>query len=161
MTRMTLEQAQDFINAFFAKFSALKKWLEESGNNAVRFGYSTSPKGRKRFYTIPSLETKDADMIISQIRRWAGNQPIQAGNVDMLKPAMSGIYNELRERGISPEDARILFCVHDEIVCTSKIELVEVVKDIMIRNMSRCYEEVVTGIANVIDVATDDVWAKA
>ena len=124
MTGMTPDEAQEFIDAFFAKFSVLGQWLKDTGDFAVKFGYSKSPRGRRRFYDLPSEGTKekDKDKIFSQIRRYAGNHPIQSGNVDMLKPAMFQIYNDLRTLGephYADQGCRILFCVHDEIVMTA------------------------------------------
>jgi DNA polymerase I-like protein with 3'-5' exonuclease and polymerase domains len=187
-TGMTPEQAQEFIDAFFSKFHVLKRCLDEEGSNAIRYGYSTSPRGRKRFYTLPRPDDKEAEGLLAQIRRWAGNFPIQSGNVDMLKPAMCGIYNELREKKYDPKDARILFCVHDEIVMTAREELcyrydehsnvltseeLEVrmkdgrgyvkgpIEEIMSKNMQDSYSQVIHGIENKIDVAIGDIWAKA
>jgi len=188
MTGMTPEAAQDFINAFFAKFHVLKRWLEETGNNAVRYGYSTSPRGRIRHYTLPSAEDRDADGLLAQIRRWAGNQPIQAGNVDMLKPAMAGVYNELIEKNYGPEDARILFVVHDEIVMSAREDLSErydetgsilthkeiearikdgrgfvkgPIEEILCRHMQKSYDDIIPDIVNKVDVAIEYIWAKA
>ena len=161
MTGLTEDEAQVLIDEYFAEYPVLKLWLEQQGRLAVQYGYSTSPRGRKRFYELPSPDDKDADGILSQIRRWAGNHPIQAGNVDMLKPALAEIYQELRERGISPEDARVLFVVHDEIVMTARLELVDTVKDIMVRHMEASYSTLINNIINQIDVAVAEVWAKA
>lgn len=121
MTGMEPDKAQEFIDAFFEKFHVLRDWLIKSGDDAVQFGFSCSPRGRRRFYDLPAQDAKekDKDKIISQVRRYAGNHPIQAGNVDMLKPAMCKIYNDLRSTDLGAQGSRILFCVHDEIVMTA------------------------------------------
>lgn len=125
MTGMTPDAAQEFIDAFFAKFAVLGAWLKKAGEDAIKYGFSLSPRGRRRFYDLPSDSAKEneKDKIYSQIRRYAGNHPIQAGNVDMLKPAMFQIYNDLRTMGYAEQGVRILFCVHDEIVMTAPFEL--------------------------------------
>lgn len=174
MTGMDEDAAQKFIDDYFARYPVLKQWLEEQGDFAVQYGYSASPKGRKRFYTIPAPGDPDADGILSQIRRWAGNMPIQAGNVDMLKPALYGIYEDLRAAKYSVEDARILFVVHDEIVMTARTELAPTeqeqkdrgigpgpIEAIMMKNMSASYSAIITNIVNKIDVVVADVWSKA
>jgi DNA polymerase I-like protein with 3'-5' exonuclease and polymerase domains len=190
MTGMDKEAAQEFIDAFFAKFSVLGQWLKQSGDFAVKFGYSLSPRGRRRFYDLPSptASEKDKSRIISQVRRYAGNHPIQAGNVDMLKPAMYQTYNDLRVHDYTSRGARILFCVHDELVTTAPedlalrrnesgkiitLEELEVAKKakqitipgpieaIMMKRMTESYDYIIPDILNKIDVAIGPIWEKA
>jgi DNA polymerase I len=160
MTGKTIEQAQELIAKYFSKAVVLKRWLDEQGSIAITYGYTTSPRGRKRFYVMPALDDPEREQVLGQIRRWSGNHPIQAGNVDMLKPAMKLIYDALRARGYSWEDARILFVVHDEIVMTARTEIAEDVQTIMSECMTAAYDMVIEGINNKITVMVDDVWAK-
>src|ERR1035438_7355857 len=114
MTDMSEDEAQEFINDFFAKFKVLKAWLERQGLLALDLGYSRSIGGRKRNYTIPEISDPDYKKIISQIKRWAGNMPIQASNADILKIAMGMIYKELRGGDVTQPkvyDARFLLVV--------------------------------------------------
>lgn len=190
MTGMEPDAAQEFIDAFFAKFSVLRDWLKNTGDYACKFGFSSSPRGRRRFYELPAQNApeKEKDKIISQIRRYAGNHPIQAGNVDMLKPAMAAIYTDLRTEGFAIRGARILFCVHDEIVITGReedsfrrdeagnilsLEQLEEFKDakkktvagpleaIMMKRMQESYDGIIPDIVNKIDVAIGPIWEKA
>lgn len=143
MTGMTEEQAAEFQARYFAKYPRLKIWLDTEGSNALRYGFSTSPRGRKRFYILPNRNDPEREKIIAQIKRWAGNFPIQSGNVDMLKPAMARIYKAFRARGWTYEQARILFVVHDEIVCTCLDELVPEVQWIMAEAMHWAFNQVI------------------
>lgn len=191
MTGMEPDAAQEFIDAFFAKFHVLGAWLKRSGDDAIKYGFSRSPRGRRRFYDLPaeSAKEKEKDKIFSQIRRYAGNHPIQSGNVDMLKPAMWQIYNEIRELGYNATGTRILFCVHDEIVMTAPVkdavrrmadgriltyeEMCSLSKDdrkktvagpieaIMMKRMQESYDGIIPDIINKIDVAIGPVWEKA
>jgi DNA polymerase I len=176
-TGKTIPEAAALIDRYFTKAFILKQWLENQGRDALRYGYSTSPKGRKRFYVMPSHDDPEKDKILSQIRRWAGNHPIQAGNVDMLKPAMKRIYDRLRALGLGYEDARILFVVHDEIVMTAKEEYVPIVRTIMAECMKSVYDDMIKDVVsgfeqkdpqgkpllNTIDESTvlvDVLWKK-
>lgn len=161
MTGKTVEEAADLINRFFARAKVLKMWLEQQGAEAVRYGFTSSPRGRKRFYVRPSADDPKAHEILAQIQRWAGNHPIQAGNVDMLKPAMKMIYDGLRELGLTWEEARLLFVVHDEIVMQCKDEFVGVVQPLMETSMTKSYDMIIPDIINRIDVAVGDYWEKA
>lgn len=191
MTGMkTLDEAQEFIDDFFSKFKVLRDWLIKAGEDAIKYGFSASPKGRRRFYPRPSEEAKEEDRkkILSQTRRYAGNHPIQAGNVDMLKPAMAAIYRDLRSAGYTEEQARILFCVHDEIVMIaleqlalrmdSNLNILTIeemnanlkakqvlvpgpIEHIMKTRMQESYEGIIPDIVNRIDVAVGPIWDKA
>jgi hypothetical protein len=190
MTGMEPDEAQEFIDAFFAKFSVLGQWLKHTGDFACKYGFSCSPRGRRRFYDLPSLDMKEKekDKIISQIRRYAGNHPIQAGNVDMLKPAMFQIYNDLRVLSYAELGCRILFCVHDEIVVTAPLSLAcrrdesgniltpeeadsfrkakkktlpGPIESIMMKRMQESYDGIIPDIVNKIDVAIGPIWEKA
>lgn len=163
MTGMTKEESQAFIDAFFAKFRALETWLKKSGDDAIKYGFSRSPRGRRRFYELPSINAKEKEKskIFSQVRRYAGNHPIQAGNVDMLKPAMWQIYNDIRQQGLDKKGSRVLFCVHDEIVTTSLEEDQDKIRSIMMYRMQESYDGIIPDIVNKIDVAVGPAWEKA
>lgn len=190
MTGLSEEKAQEFIDEFFSKFCVLRDWLRSTSEFACKFGYSKSPRGRRRFYDLPSehMKEKEKDKILGQISRYAGNHPIQAGNVDMLKPAMFQIYNDLRTQGLEEKGCRILFCVHDEIVLTAPTELalrrdeagqpipvelwdkykkdgIKLVKGpiegIMMHRMQESYDGIIPDIVNKIDVAISESWEKA
>lgn len=165
---ITEEEAQQVIDDFFKQFPRLKVWLEEQGNHALRYGYTETPYGRKRFYDVPSLtnvNTEEYDAEIQQIRRQAGNHPIQAASADMLKDALRKIYAAVR--GGKTNDppmygARIILVLHDEIVMTCKTEHIEAVKAIMKKCMDEAYMGIIgDAIPNVVDVAVEDSWEKA
>lgn len=163
MTGMTEEQAQEFINDYFAKFKVLQVWLEQQGNMAIGFGYTVSADGRRRFYVMPPKSDPDYEAQLAQIRRWAGNHPIQASNADMLKIAIRKIYEKIRGGIITGEklfDARLSLVVHDEIVMICLIKDVAAVKQIMIDSMNEAYEELVQGVWNEVIVMVDEIWEK-
>lgn len=190
MTGMTPDEAQEFIDAFFSKFNVLKTWLQKTSDDAIKYGFSLSPRGRRRFYDLPSptAKEKDKDKVHSQIRRYAGNHPIQAGNVDLLKPAMFQIYNDIRTEGYAERGARILFCVHDEIIMTAReedalrrnesgivlsLEQMEEyheakrktiqgpIEACMVKRMQESYDGIIPEIVNEVSVAIGPIWEKA
>jgi DNA polymerase-1 len=197
MTGMEMNEAEGFIETFFDIFSDLKKWIDNQGVQACHFrkypffetplGYSSTPDGRKRFMAEPERDS-EYDKNIKQIKRWAGNQPIQSTNVTMLKRAMANIYRDIR--GGDPAaatifDARFLLAVHDEIVMQTLEEHVDPVKAIMERRMNEAYWSIIPrwdkedpenlgfnlqgeslvrmpfGVLNRIDVVVSNMWEKA
>ena len=163
MTGLTEDQAQQLIDDYFEKFPTLKKWIDAQGDMAIRYGFTMTPDGRKRFYTMPARSDEDFDAELKQIRRWAGNHPIQASNADMLKKALKLIYLRMRGgvlNGPKLYDGRLLLVVHDEIVMMVKEEDTEAVSQIMYDAMTEAYDSIITGIPNKIDVICDDTWEK-
>lgn len=166
-THISDEYAQtQIIDPYFAKATGLKAWLDKQGYNAVKYGFSQSLGGHYRFYQIPHPDGDDYDERISQIKRWSGNHPIQAGCADMLKMAVGKIACELREDGSLHRpllyQGHFLLFVHDEIVMTCPDEEVEAVKKIMLDCMQWAYNKLI-GLKNIIhetDVTVNSFWEK-
>jgi DNA polymerase-1 len=130
MTGLTEEKAQEFIDNFFAQMPVLKAWLDQLRKDAVQNRMSRSARGRVRWYDVPARKDTNYRKVLAQIERFAGNMPIQATCVDMLKPALAYFYLAVRGQGpvcgipieksdwAAPKkyDAAILLAVHDEIV---------------------------------------------
>ena len=124
------DEAAELLNQYFRSYPSVKRYLEESANEAIRKGYSTTIGGRRRYYN-----TKDMDQRMrSSIERQAKNAPIQGTNADMTKLALVWIRNRIREGNL---DAKLINTVHDEIVteCDDSIaeEMAEIMRDCMIK----------------------------
>lgn len=178
MTGLPEEDAQSLRDEFFRNAKELAIWLEKQGDQAMRLGWTKSVRGRRRFYHRPNMRA-EMDMRQSyeyreaakkkrigqekQIRRWAGNQPIQTSCVDLLKPAMVKIYKALRGGDITAKpiyDARIILSVHDEIVLEVRADQAEEVAGIVKFCMQESYDEVIKTIKNKVDVSIADYWKK-
>src|SRR5208282_2531313 len=134
----TKENAEDLIENYFSKAKGLKKWLENQGHHAIKYGESHSLGGHYRFYQLPHATDKALSGRLSQIKRWAGNHPIQAACADALKMAVGKIYLDLRageSAGPLLYDAHFLLFVHDELVLTARDEHVSAVEKIMVDSM--------------------------
>ena len=75
--KITENDAQNLINNYFNVFKAIKRYLEQSANDATRYGYSVSITGRRRYYNRPPADHPDRDKMINSIKRQATNMPIQ------------------------------------------------------------------------------------
>jgi DNA polymerase-1 len=158
---MSIDEAAEFIDLYMGRYPKLKAWIEREGDNAIKYGHSTSIYGRKRFYKLPNPSDRDYDKFISQIRRWAGNFPIQATNADMLKLAMKLIYLRIRGGKMTNKpilSGRFKLVVHDEIVMEWIREEVEIGKKIMSECMLEAYYMLISGIFNEVDVMEGDSW---
>ncbi len=109
-TKVTREEARHFIDAYFARYPMVKRFMELSVESARRSGYAVTILGRKR--AIPEMDSR-----IRQKRgfaeRTAINTPIQGSAADIIKLAMIKIYRRLREEGFI---SRMILQVHDELI---------------------------------------------
>lgn len=167
----TEEAAEELIDSYFKKAVGLKKWLESQGIHALKYGESVSLGGHYRFYQLPLEGNSDYDERISQIKRWAGNHPIQAACADCLKMAVGKIYLDLRggkSNGPLVHQGHFLLFVHDELVLTAEDGSVDAVKQIMVEDMQWAYSRLIpligkTNFDHIIhetDVTIDTFWRK-
>jgi DNA polymerase-1 len=157
MTGMSVEDAAEFIESYLNKYPKLKQWLKNQGDMALYNGYTQSIGGRKRFYDIPEIDHPEYNRWVSQIRRWASNQPIQASCADILKVAMALIYKKVRELKLS---GRFKLTIHDEIVMQWLESEVAQGKQIMHDCMQEAYSKYISGIINPVDVQAGNIWLK-
>ena len=108
----TMEEANKFYEDYFATFSTLAKYLEETRISAGKLGYTTTFFGRKRRFE--GLNSK-IPYIKASAERMAINAPIQGTEADVVKLAMVKVYEFLKEKELL-DKAELLLQIHDELV---------------------------------------------
>ncbi len=107
---LPIDEAQKFIDAYFATYPGVKKYLDDQIARARQDGYVTTIMGRKRF--IP--EINDRNMSIRQFaQRQAVNTPIQGSASDLIKLAMIKIHGGMKK---SLSGSRMILQIHDELL---------------------------------------------
>ncbi|NQT07043.1 MAG: DNA polymerase I, partial [Candidatus Omnitrophica bacterium] len=104
------EKAQDFINAYFARYPDVKIYLEDVIKSTREQGYVTTLLNRRRY--IPDIST-DNVRIRQFAERTAINAPIQGSAADLIKKAMIEIDNDFKAKRLK---SRMILQVHDELV---------------------------------------------
>jgi DNA polymerase-1 len=108
---ITPDEAQEFIDAYFEGFPAIKDYLQNQVDRATVEGFTETLLGRRRY--IPELQAANP-RVRDLGRRQALNAPIQGSASDVFKVGMIAVDRALRER---PElDCHMLLTVHDELV---------------------------------------------
>ncbi len=116
----TREEAQEFLNAYFATFTRLAEYLEETKGYARLHGYTKTMYGRRRHF--PGIQSS-APFIRASAERMAINAPIQGTEGDVLRIAMLEVYKHIQKRG---DDAvRMLLQVHDELIFEVREDVLE------------------------------------
>ena len=101
----------------------------ESIETARKNGYAETLYKRKSF--LPDITSRNAT-VRGFAERNAINAPIQGSAADIMKLAMSSLYNKLKDNEF---DCKIILQVHDELVLEVSKKDVEKVREIVIEAM--------------------------
>jgi DNA polymerase I len=110
-TGQTLAEAEDFVQAYYRQFPAVKSYLDGIRILAAQQGYVETLLGRRRYF--PNLIRPANIMIRKREEREAINAPIQGTAADIMKLAMILVPKAIREAGLK---GQVLLQVHDELV---------------------------------------------
>ncbi len=102
--------ASEFIQRYFAKYSGVKAYLEETLRQARERGWVTTLLGRRR--QTPQLNSSNR-IIRQEAERSAINTPLQGTAADIIKKAMLEVETALEKAGLS---AQMLLQLHDELL---------------------------------------------
>ena len=105
------QEAQEFIDAYFAGFPAVRGFLDRLLAEARETGVVKTMFGRRRL--VPDLNNRNGQ-IRGRAEREATNLPIQGTAADILKRAMIDVHRALP--GIAGGRARMILTVHDELL---------------------------------------------
>ena len=128
------EQAQEYIDAYLARFPHVQDFIARTIEEASRDGYVTSLLGRRR--PVPEIRASNRQTR-SLGERLAVNFVMQGSNADIIKVAMIRIHRRLRDEGRS---ARLVLQVHDELLLEAPDAEVAAVKDIVREEMCGAYD---------------------
>lgn len=104
------KEAAGYIESYFARYTGVKKYMEDIVAKAREQGYVSTLMGRRRY--LPDIRHSNFNLR-SFAERTAINTPIQGTAADIMKKAMIDV-----ERALEQSDckSRILLQVHDELV---------------------------------------------
>ena len=103
-------EAQATIDAYFARYGGVRRFLDETIRQARADGYVRTLLGRRRY--LPDLASRNR-VLRQAAERMAVNSVIQGTAADLMKKAMVDVSGALRAAGLG---ARMILQVHDELV---------------------------------------------
>jgi len=106
---VSTEEAQTFIDAYFAGFTRVRAYIDRTLAEARATGVVRTMYGRRRL--VPDIMSRDFQRR-SQAERIAVNLPIQGTAADIMKRAMIDTHAALAAQ----PGARIILTVHDELL---------------------------------------------
>jgi DNA polymerase-1 len=146
------EQAQQYIDAYLARFPFVQDFIERTIEQAKRDGYVTSLLGRRR--PVPEIRATNRQTR-SLGERLAVNFVMQGSNADIIKVAMINIHRRLREEG---RGARLVLQVHDELLLEVPEAEIGPVKEVVREEMVGAYP---LDPPLAVDVGVGDDWNEA
>ncbi len=132
--KISNDEAKSQMEAYFARFGAVRDYLHAVVEQARKDGYTSTIFGRRRY--LPDL-TSDNRQRREVAERAALNAPIQGSAADIIKVAMLRVYEALQRENLR---SRMLLQVHDELVLEVVNAERDQVENLVRREMASAYE---------------------
>jgi DNA polymerase-1 len=146
------EQAQEYIDAYLARFPRVQDFIQRTIEQSKRDGYATSLLGRRR----PTPEIRASNRQTRSLgERLAVNFVMQGSNADIIKKAMIAIHRRLRDEG---RGARLVLQVHDELLLEVPDAEVGPMKELVREEMCSAY---LLDPPLAVDIGVGDDWNEA
>ncbi|MHC1478865.1 DNA polymerase I [Frateuria aurantia] len=144
-------EAADYMSAYFARYPAVRSFMEQTRTDAQRDGYVQTLFGRRLY--LPNIKARQ-QALRAGAERAAVNAPMQGTAADIIKRAMISVAAWLQGR----DDARMIMQVHDELVFEVRADAVDIVREAVVKSM--------TGAASldvplIVDVGVGANWDEA
>ena len=149
---ITVKEAKQYIEKYFETYPGIKTFLDNAVAHAKEQGYVVTLFGRRR--PVPELASSNF-MQRAFGERVAMNAPIQGTAADIMKIAMVGVNRRLKEMGLK---SRLVLQVHDELLVEAHETEVELVKEILKKEMESA---AILAVPLDIDMHTGKNWYEA
>jgi DNA polymerase-1 len=145
------QMAKIYIENYFDRYKGVKRFIEETIEQARKAGKVTTLLGRHRWLPDISSPNRTARQFAE---RTAVNSPLQGSAADLIKLAMIQIHQALGQKGLK---AKMLLQVHDELVFEVPSAELEGVKKLVTDIMEGVYD---LCVPLKVDVKTGQNWAE-
>jgi DNA polymerase-1 len=145
-------EAQGIIDRYFARYAAVKRWLDGIIAETRKTGEVRTLFGRKR--ALPEITARNP-ALRQAAERMAVNTPIQGTAADVIKIAMLAVDRVLRERDMA---SRLLLQVHDELVVEAPEQEQADVEQLLREEMAGAAE---LAVPLEVEVGAGRSWAEA
>lgn len=150
--RIPRAEAQDMIDRYFEAYPRVRRFLDETVEEAREAGFAATIYGRRRY--IPELRSTNHNLR-SFGERTAMNHPMQGSAADIMKLAMIAVDRRLVEQGFK---ARLVLQVHDELVFEAPRDEVDRLAEMVHAEMEGVAD---LGVPILATVSWGDDWASA
>ena len=150
------EEAEDFIDAYYKKYSSVDEFMGDVLAKARSEGYvSTVLRRRREVEGIRSLQKISASRFRNSAERIAVNTVIQGSAADLIKLAMIRVQRALAESEIQ---ATLLLQIHDELVLEVHPDSVQSLAKLVREQMTQAFD---LSVPLKVDIEVGDSWGDA
>lgn len=146
---VTPQDAQAFIDAYFAGYPQVRGFLESVLEESRESGEVRTMYGRRRL--VPELNSRNGQ-IRAAAERVTVNMPIQGTAADILKRAMIDLADRL------PPSSPMILTVHDELVIEAAGDEVDAVAEMVRDRMTKAAD---LRVPLTVDLGIGDDWMSA
>ena len=143
------KEAKQFIEAYFAKYTGVRKWLDDIVAEAHENKKVQTMFGRVR--PLPDIDSRNPNLR-GFAERTAMNTPLQGTAADLIKIAMIRLDEDIRERGLK---SRMTLQVHDELVFEVPESEVDAMKVLVKERMEQAHP---LKVPLAVDVGVGKNW---
>lgn len=145
------KEAAEYIAGYFARYPAVRAFIDTTIMEARMNGYVSTLFGRRRY--LPDINSSNFNLR-SFAERTAMNTPVQGTAADIIKKAMITVAAELKKRRLK---SRMLLQVHDELVLECKKSELEEVSMLLRQAMEQAAD---LAVPLCVDVKWGLNWAQ-
>jgi DNA polymerase-1 len=145
-------EAADYIEAYFKSYPGIRKYMDETKEEARKFGFVMTPFGRKCH--VRGINEKNPNMR-GMAERAAINAPIQGGAADIIKRAMIAMPGALQNAGLA---STMLLQVHDELIFEVPEDEIDATQAVVKKTMESA---ATLDVPLVVDMGVANNWDDA
>ncbi len=145
-------EAQATIDAYFARYQGVRRFLDETTVRAREEGFVRTLCGRRRY--LPDLRSRNR-ALRQAAERMAVNTVIQGTAADLIKRAMVSVDQAIERTGLA---ATMILQVHDELVFETPPEALEALSALVRENMEGVAR---LSVPLVVDLGHGKSWREA
>ena len=146
-----LDEAESLLRRYFDAYSGVAAFLRDAADRAVGDRESRTRSGRLIYF---SFDANDRSQV-GATQRLGKNAPIQGSSADITKRALALLYKALKQT-----DAKIVNCIHDEIVVEVAEGRANECAAIVDREMVTAAREFIRSVPVSVDTVVADAWLK-
>lgn len=147
----SLDEAEGLLRKYFEAYSGVAAFLRDAADRAVGDRESRTRSGRLIYFTFDANDRSQ----VGAAQRLGKNAPIQGSSADIIKRALALLYDALK-----PIDAKIVNCVHDEIVVEAAEAQADEAATILDHQMVAAAREFISSVPVTVDIVVADAWLK-
>jgi DNA polymerase-1 len=147
-----VKEADTIIGAYFARYSGIKSFVNETLEKARDNKFVTTMLGRKRFcHDIDNSNQR----IRMAVERAIINHPIQGTAAEMIKLAMIAIEKKMRSEKFK---AKMILQIHDELLFEVPQDELDDLKGVVVEEMENALP---LHVPVVVDCGEGESWYEA